>query len=75
MIAFGCYEPPSVIDHETGFLVWNDHELAERLERLIGSALLRHAFGAKARELALEWSWDRVAPRWESEIMRLVRAQ
>lgn len=73
VIAFGCYEPPSVIDNETGFLVWNDGELAERLERLIGNPPLRHAFGAKARELALDWSWDRVGPLWESEIMRLVR--
>lgn len=73
VIAFGCYEPPSVIDNETGFLVWNDHELVERLERLLGDATLRQAFGAKARDLALGWSWDRAAPLWESQVMRCVR--
>ena len=68
VIAFRFFEPPSVIDGETGFLVWSDEELGDRLAQLIGDGALRSAFGARAAAVARACDWDPVAVQWEERI-------
>jgi glycosyltransferase involved in cell wall biosynthesis len=75
VIAFGFYEPPTLIDSQTGFLVWTDAQLAARLGQLIEHTSLRYAFGAKTRELTLGWDWDRVGPLWERHMMKLIHRE
>ena len=73
VIAFGFYEPPTLIDDQTGFLVWSDAELGDRLGQLIKNDSLRYTIATKARELSLGWDWDRISPLWEQHIVQLIR--
>ena len=73
VVAFGCYEPPAVIDKESGFLVWSDQELFDRVAQLVEDGNLRQEFGARAATRALDWSWDRIGPLWQDHIMQQVQ--
>ena len=73
VIAFGLFEPPSVIDGETGFLVWSDEELGTRLAQLMGDGALRSAFGTRGAAVARVWGWERVAARWEDRVIELTK--
>lgn len=55
-----------VRDGETGFLVKTAGEWVDRLELLIGDRELREQMGAKARELAGEWTIERNWRLWEA---------
>ena len=71
-VAFGFYHPPSLVDGSTGYIVWSDEELVTRVGELIRDRDRSAAMGARAAEQALAWSWDRVAPLWEAEILQTV---
>lgn len=73
VVAFGFYEPPSVIDAKTGFLVWSDQEMEARLGQLIEDSSLREELGAGGLELARGCDWKDVAPRWEDRVVELAR--
>jgi len=73
VIAFGFFEPPSVIDGETGFLVWSDEELGDRLAQLMGDGALRRAFAARAAAVARLWDWEGVATQWENRVVELAK--
>lgn len=75
VIAFGCYEPPSIVDGKTGLLVWSDEELEDRLKQLVNDEGMRFALGANARDLACNWDWGRVADQWETHIVQVVRSR
>ena len=51
-----CGMPYMVRDGESGFLVdpHDPHDIARRLRQLLGDDALRHAMGAKGREIALD---------------------
>jgi glycosyltransferase involved in cell wall biosynthesis len=66
VIARKDYEPESVIDGKTGFLVADDEEANDRLARLTASADLRRAFGQSARLHMNRFSWDVVTRQWEA---------
>ena len=55
--------PELVIDGQTGYAVdMNEHELADRIERLLSDEKMRAEFGTNARNYALtEWDYNRQA--------------
>lgn len=72
IIAFGYYEPPSVIDGENGYRVWSDNEFELRLNQLLDDSDRRQAMGKRSTELAKTWDWDVLAKQWEEEILRII---
>jgi glycosyltransferase involved in cell wall biosynthesis len=61
-----------VIDGVTGFLVKHDHEWARRLGDLINDDAMRTEMGAKARELASQWTIQKGWQEWESAYKGIV---
>jgi len=55
--------PESIADGETGLLARTPEELVEKTGLLVEDAELRDRLGARARERAREFSWDRTAER------------
>lgn len=55
-----------VIDGVTGWLVRREHEWALRLRELIHDAAMREEMGAKAKELARQWTIQQGWQEWES---------
>lgn len=72
IIAFGYYEPPTVIDGENGYRVWSDDEFELRLNQLLDDSKMRQAMGVRSSELAKTWDWDVLAKQWEEEILRVI---
>ena len=72
VILFGHYEAPSVIDGENGYVVWSDEEFIDRTSLLINSPETSAAMGERGASMSKEWSWDFVAPQWESMILRMI---
>lgn len=68
-IVFGFYEAPTVVDRQNGFVVWSDDELFAKLRQLIEDAPLVESMGRAGIEMAKNWSWDVMAPRWEERII------
>lgn len=54
-----------VIDGVTGFLVRREHEWASRLRELVNDEAMRTEMGAKARELASQWTIQTGYRDWE----------
>jgi glycosyltransferase involved in cell wall biosynthesis len=73
-IVFGCYESPSVIDGENGYVVWSDSELEQRLGELLENASLCAEMGRRGCEMSRTWDWDVVAPQWERGLVRIVES-
>jgi glycosyltransferase involved in cell wall biosynthesis len=55
-----------VIDGVTGYLVRREHEWATRLRELINDEAMREEMGAKARQVASEWTIQQGWQEWES---------
>ncbi|HMJ94932.1 MAG TPA: glycosyltransferase [Thermoleophilaceae bacterium] len=55
--------PESIADGETGLLARTPEELAEKTRLLVQDPELRERLGARARERAREFTWDRAAER------------
>lgn len=72
LIAFNFYEPPSVTHGENGLLAGSDEDWFSHLRCLIQDAALAKRMGSRSAELALDWDWDLVAPRWEHTIREKV---
>ncbi len=70
-IARGDYEPESVLDGQTGYLVGDDEAIMARLAELIADANLRQALGRSARTHAARFSWDLITRQWEETFTRL----
>jgi hypothetical protein len=71
VVLFGHYEAPTVVDGQNGYVVWSDEELFARVGELVRSPAKAEAMGANGARLAQEWSWDRIAPRWEERIQEI----
>jgi glycosyltransferase involved in cell wall biosynthesis len=70
-IAMNCYRPEYVRDHETGFLVESDAELAQKLDLLLGNSDLRQSMAAAAVTYSQKFDWDHIAEQW-GEVFREV---
>jgi len=71
VVLYGNYEAPTVVDGQNGHVVWSDEELFARVGELIRNPAKAQAMGASGASLAQEWSWDRIAPRWEERIREI----
>ena len=70
VVVFGFYEAPSVIHGKNGLVVWNDEELFRSVGTLLEDADLRRSMGTCGAAMGVEWNWDNLAPKWESEILK-----
>lgn len=73
MVARKDYQPESVIDGKTGFLVATDDEAIERLGYLLANPDLCRALGSSGRSHVAQFSWDVITRQWESIFTRLTR--
>jgi glycosyltransferase involved in cell wall biosynthesis len=71
VIARNSYEPETVIDSETGYLVASDEELFGRLGSLLESPRLRQQLGIAGRKHSERFDWDLVTRRWEQIFWQL----
>jgi glycosyltransferase involved in cell wall biosynthesis len=71
VVARRDYEPESVIDGQTGYLVADEDEMMKRLAQLIADAELRRTFGQSARAHAERFSWDVITRQWEVTFTKL----
>jgi len=62
-----------VIDGVTGFLVRREHEWATRLRELINDEAMREEMGAKARELASQWTIQTGWSEWADAYKSILR--
>jgi glycosyltransferase involved in cell wall biosynthesis len=65
VIACKDYEPETVIDGETGFLIGTEQEAHARLTELAASSDLRCRMGKAGRTHIAKFDWDKIARRWE----------
>jgi glycosyltransferase involved in cell wall biosynthesis len=72
VIARNDYEPETVIDGQTGYLVGSDEELFARLEQLINHSELRRSLGLAGRKHSERFDWDIITRRWEEIFLRLL---
>jgi glycosyltransferase involved in cell wall biosynthesis len=75
VIARNNYEPETVIDGETGFLVGSDENLFSRLEQLLRDSGLRRGLGLAGRRHSQQFDWDVITRRWEEIFLRLSSRQ
>jgi glycosyltransferase involved in cell wall biosynthesis len=71
VVARNAYQPESVIDGQTGFLVGDNDKMMDRLGQLIAHPDLRAAFGRSARAHIARFSWDVIARQWEGAFERI----
>jgi glycosyltransferase involved in cell wall biosynthesis len=75
VIARTNYQPETVFDGATGYLVNSDTQLFERTEELLSRPELRRQLGAAGRILSQQFDWDRIALQWEEIFERLGSAR
>ncbi|MEI6090976.1 MAG: glycosyltransferase family 4 protein [bacterium] len=72
VVSFDCPTGPSEIlqQGKFGFLAKNQNieDLADKLILLMSSYELRQEYGRKARERALDYSWEKIGPLWDNLI-------
>jgi len=71
VIARNNYEPETVLDGATGYLVSSDHELFARLEQLLDRPALRRSLGTAGRKHSEHFDWDIITRRWEEIFHRM----
>jgi glycosyltransferase involved in cell wall biosynthesis len=71
VIARKDYEPETVVDGETGYLVASDQELFRRLEELLRCPTLRQEFGVAGRKHSKKFDWDVLTSRWQEIFLQL----
>lgn len=75
VIARTNYQPETVLDGKTGFLVSSDAQLFNRTEELLARPELRRQFGAAGRIHSELFDWDRIALQWQEIFERLGSAK
>jgi glycosyltransferase involved in cell wall biosynthesis len=75
VIARKDYEPESVIDGKTGFLVGGDDEMITRLAPLLADSGLRRRLGEAGRSHMARFSWDLITRQWETIFTRVALEQ
>jgi glycosyltransferase involved in cell wall biosynthesis len=71
VIARKDYEPESVIDGTTGFLVNDDDQMITRLAQLLADSDLRRSMGKAGHAHVARFSWDVITREWETIFTRL----
>ncbi len=71
VIARKDYNPETVIDGETGYLVECDDQLYQRLGELLSNEGQRKTLGSAARVHSENFDWDLITLKWESIFLKL----
>jgi glycosyltransferase involved in cell wall biosynthesis len=71
VIARKNYEPETVLDGETGYLVKSDEELFLGLDELLKNPDRRKKFGVAGRKHIEQFDWDFITRRWEEIFLGL----
>lgn len=72
VIAFNSYQPETVIDGTTGFLVSDRDQMFERLAALISNPERRRMMGLAGRKHAESFDWSLIVPRWKELFIRVL---
>jgi glycosyltransferase involved in cell wall biosynthesis len=72
VIARNNYQPETVVDTETGYLVASDAELFAQLEKLLSNPILRRTLGEAGRKHSERFDWGVITRQWEEIFERLV---
>jgi glycosyltransferase involved in cell wall biosynthesis len=72
VIARQNYQPETVVDGETGYLVGSDDELFLRLRELVTNPERRREFGEAGRKHSESFDWAPVTRRWEEVFLDLM---
>ncbi len=72
VIARNNYQPETVVEGESGYLVGSDAELFARLGELLGSPEQRRKFGEAGRKHSQKFDWGPIARRWEEVFLDLM---
>ena len=72
VIARNDYQPETVMNGESGYLVGSDAELFGRLGELLASAEQRRKFGEAGRRHSQKFDWAPIARRWEEVFLDLL---
>jgi glycosyltransferase involved in cell wall biosynthesis len=75
VIARSDYEPETVIDGSSGYLVSSDDELFSRLGQLLQEPELGRTLGAAGRKHSQQFDWDIITRQWEEIFLRLASRQ
>jgi len=75
VVARKDYEPETVIDGKTGYLVRSDEELFLRLGELLRNSDLRRTFGEAGRKHIEQFDWEAITRRWEEVFLGLMAEQ
>jgi glycosyltransferase involved in cell wall biosynthesis len=67
------YDPETVVDGQTGYIVGEGDELFSRLDQLILSPTLRQRMGRAGRTHSENFDWGRITRQWEEIFWRLAR--
>ena len=72
VIARNNYQPETVVDGETGYLVRSDDDLFARLRELLAHPEQRRKLGEAGRKHSLLFDWDRITRHWEEIFLNLM---
>lgn len=72
VIAQQNYQPETVVDGETGYLVGSDDELFARLQELLTHPERRRKFGEAGRKHSERFDWTAITRRWEEVFLDLM---
>ncbi len=72
VIARRNYQPETVVDGKTGYLVASDDELFARLQDTLCCPDLRYKLGRAGRKHIKQFDWDIVTRRWEDVFLGLM---
>jgi len=72
VIARKNYEPETVLDGETGYLVGSDEQLFARVGELLRNPELQRKFGEAGRRHVEQFDWDPITRRWEEIFLSLL---
>jgi glycosyltransferase involved in cell wall biosynthesis len=72
VIARNNYQPESVLDGETGYLVDSDNALFVRLQELLAYPEQRRKFGLAGRRHSELFDWDLITRQWEEVFLDLM---
>lgn len=72
VIARKNYQPETVVDGVTGWVVSSDEELFARLEELLSRPDQRRKFGEAGRKHSEGFDWDPITRRWEEVFLELM---
>lgn len=73
IVCMEYYEPFSVQNGLNGFQASDDASYSRVIEMLISDAELRAKMGAASARMALDWSWNDLATRWQNTICTAAR--